>query len=126
MGAEGVPEIAAGLIIFILVIATVVNTFAMMWAAGYMDVYDASFGRCFLTALFTMIVQSIVSLVIHGGVIGWIAGAVVSTTIIKFMLDIEWGRAFMLHIMMTIVLFALGVAFVVVSCMCIGAASTAL
>ncbi|MCD6218166.1 hypothetical protein J7L05_09980 [bacterium] len=120
MTPDAFPMPSPSMIFFIAVIAVVFNTFILMWAAGSMDVPDASFGKCFLTVFFTAIVNAIFG-IFFKGFIGFVVALLASTTMIKLFLDVEWGRAFMIYIMMLVITIVIAIVLGVVlaSCTCL-------
>lgn len=119
MDPSSIPDIPIGILILIGIIAVVINSFILMWAAGSVGVHDADFGKCFITVLLSTVISFILSGVIVS--IGWIIGFVVSVVVIKYILDVEWGRAVLIYIMMIVISIVIGIvlAIVLAGCMCL-------
>jgi len=111
MGVTGVTEIPFSLIVASIVLVAIFNAFMLSYAANYMDIGDVTFAKCIIISLSTGIIAYLLSsspahflpFGLFGKILGWVIGAVIITTIIKFILNTEWDRAFWTYIAMIIV-----------------------
>jgi hypothetical protein len=77
-----------------------------MYAARYMDIYDAYFGKCFLIAFLYGICSVLFNM--PSAFLNWVLSAVICTLLIKYILDESFGRSFLVYIVMVVTSFIVG------------------
>jgi len=119
MEPSSISQIGLPMLLGAGIVGIIINALVLMYAANYMDIPDADFGKCFITSLVTMIVNAIASVPLRNAafsgrsfIISFAISAIISTIFIKYILNTEWGRAFLTYIVMLVVtiiiFFALG------------------
>ncbi|MCD6216534.1 hypothetical protein J7L05_01600 [bacterium] len=91
---------------FITAIGIIFNTFILMYAARYMDIYDAYFGKFFLIALLYGICSVLFNM--PSAFLNWVLAAVICTLLIKYILNESFGRSLMVYIVMVVTSFIVG------------------
>jgi len=125
MEYPALPQIGLPMLIGGAIVGIVINSLLLMWAAGYIGIHDADFGKCFLTSFITMVVHWVVSIPFRhaafgsGFVLSIVIDAVVSIFFIKFILNTNWGKAFLTYVMMIVIAI---VIFIVLGLCCAGGA----
>ena len=103
------------------IIGIIINSFILLYAANYMGIYYADFGRCFLVSLSSGVISFIPPF--NAENIGWLLSAVITIVLIKFIMATSWGRAVLTYIVLIVatLLLACGLTALLVtgSCLCV-------
>ena len=122
-GNSSLPKIPPLYYIIAFLVSLIINSFLLSYAANYIGI-EADYGRCLLASLCTLALNAISGVFFRNSSIpGALAmslavSAAMAIVMIKYILNADWGRAFMAYIVMIVVGFV--VAFVLVCCFTTG------
>jgi hypothetical protein len=116
-----INELSPGLILLIGFIGLVINTFILSYAANYLNLNNADFGRCFVVCLASTIIGTIFR--VSSISFGWIVSAIITILLIRLLLTDSLWASILTYIVMVVVTIllacGLGALFATGACICV-------
>lgn len=125
-GAMPMPEFPPMFFLFAFILGVIINSFILNYAANYIGIADVTYGKCLLAAFCGTVLNTLVGAFFKNSgmsfgpiILSFFLAAVITTTMIKYILNTEWGRAVVTYVAMLVI--EIIIAFGLVFCLAGGA-----